>query len=70
MESALKAVISEGYSVRWASEVFNVPRLTLGDRVSGRVVPGAKSGSERYLTAGEENELVQFLTRLAAIGYC
>ena len=69
MDRALKAVISEGVSVRQASEVFGVPRSTLGDRASGRVIPGANSGPEKYLTTAEEIELVQFLTRVAAIGY-
>ena len=45
----MKAVIGEGYSVRQASESFGVPRATLGDRVSGRVIPGANSGPQRYL---------------------
>ncbi|CAI8005301.1 hypothetical protein GBAR_LOCUS4131, partial [Geodia barretti] len=69
MERATKAVISEGFSVRHASEEFNVPKSTLGDRVSGRVMPGSNSGPQRYLTTAEEVELVQFLTRVAAIGY-
>ena len=30
MEKALKAVIGDGYSVRQASEIFNVPKSTLG----------------------------------------
>ena len=46
-----------------------MPRATLGDRVSGRVIPGANSGPQRYLTTSGEIELVQFLTRAAAIGY-
>jgi hypothetical protein len=69
MERATKAVISEGFSVIHASEDFNVPKSTLGDRVSGRVMPGSNSGPQRYLTTAEEVELVQFLTRVAAIGY-
>ena len=46
MERALQAVISEGYSVRQASEMFNVPKLNPGDRVSGKLIPGTNSGSE------------------------
>ena len=37
MERALKAVISEGLSVRRAALQFSVPRSSLGDRVSGLV---------------------------------
>jgi hypothetical protein len=66
MERATKAVISE---VRQASEEFNVPKSTLGDRVSGRVMPGSNSGPQIYLTTVEEVELVQFPTRVAVTGY-
>ena len=38
-------------------------------RVSGRMLPGTKSGPPLYLNASEEQEVVQFLTRSAAIGY-
>ena len=74
MERALKAIISEGLSVRCAALQFSVPQSSLGDRVSGRVVPGTSSGPARYLTTAEErtakeSEVVQFLTRSAAIGY-
>ena len=33
------------------------------------MIPGAHSGPARYLTTAEECEIVQFLTRVAAIGY-
>ena len=69
MERALTSVVSEGLSVRRAACLFNVPKSSLGDRVSGRVMPGSSSGPPRYLTAAEENELVLFLTRSAAIGF-
>ena len=69
MDRALIAVISEGMGIRRAANQFNVPKSSLGDRVSGRVVPGTNSGPPRYLTMAEESELVQFLTRCAAIGY-
>ena len=55
MERAMKA---EGYSVRQAAESFGVPRATLGDRVSGRVTPGANSGPQRYLTTAEESKFL------------
>lgn len=69
MDRALKAVVSEGLSIRQAALQFNVPKSSLGDRISGRVVPGASSGPPRYLSTAEENELVQFLIRSAGIGY-
>ena len=69
MERALSAVISGGMSIRRAALEFSVPKSSLGDRVSGRVVPGSTSGPPRYLTVSEENELVKFLTRCGSIGY-
>jgi len=36
--------VTNGSSVRRAAEECNMPRSTLGDRISGRVIPGIKSG--------------------------
>ena len=36
---AVTAVIDDGISVRQAAEEYSVPRSTLGDRISGRVLP-------------------------------
>lgn len=44
-------------------------RSTLHDRLSGRVLPGARSGPSKYLTDAEETELVRFITRCSEIGY-
>ena len=44
-------------------------RTTLQDRVSGRVLHGAHSGPQRYLTDEEEEELVRFIFRCTEIGY-
>ena len=44
MLAAMKAVIEDGMSIRQAAEKHHVPKSTLGDRVSGRVLPGATSG--------------------------
>ena len=69
MNSALKAVIEEHESARTAAQKFNVPKSTLGDRVSGRVLPGATSGPDTYLSMEEEEELVRFLCRSSTIGH-
>ena len=45
------------------------PKSTLGNSISGCVLPGKKSGPSRYLTAEEEEELATFVTHCAAIGY-
>ena len=55
----------------WPSDMLlknSVPRSTLGDCASGRVVPRTKSGAPTYLSP-EEKELVQFLIGSADIGY-
>ena len=60
--------MQEGQSVRCAAEFYHVPRSTLFDRVSGRVVFGAKSGPSKYLSDKDEEELVNFLSGCAAVG--
>ena len=69
MLAATKAVIEGGRSVRQAADLYQVPKSTLGDRVSGRVLPGARSGPRTYLTSEEEEGLVTFLSRVAQIGH-
>ena len=69
MSEALKSVVDDGSSVRRAALEFGIPRATLGDRVSGRVLDGCNSGTPRYLSNSEEAELVQFLVGCANIGY-
>ena len=61
MSVALKAIIEDGQSVRRAAEDFGVPKSTLGDRVSGCILPGEVSGPLRYLDDEEEKELAQFV---------
>ena len=39
--SAIKAVVDDGMSIRGAAEYYGVPKSTLGDRISGHVLPGA-----------------------------
>ena len=63
----INAVINNGMSVRRAAMDYDVPKSTLGDRVSGRVIPGSYSGSRKLLS--EEEELVVFVRQCAAIGY-
>lgn len=61
MAQAFSAVTQEGMSIREAAVQFGVPKSTLGDRISGRVLSGATSGPRTYLDGDEEEELVQFL---------
>ena len=56
-------------AIRCAAEEYDVPRSTLGDRISGRVAPGSTSAPPKYLSTQEEEELVQFLIDCASIGF-
>ena len=47
---------------------FNVPRTTLQDRISGRVVHGVKPGPKPYLNKAEESELAEFLGVTSCVG--
>ena len=68
MAAALKAV-EEGVSLTRASRDFGVPRSTLHDRVSGRVVDGVKPGPKPYLDETDEKELSSYLKHCAKVGY-
>ena len=57
MKAAMKAVIDDGMSIRDAAEQYGVPTSTLGDRISGRVLPGATSGPRTFLTSDEEEDV-------------
>ncbi len=48
---------------------YNVPRSTLGDRVSHKVEAGAKSGPSKYLNDIEDIEECELVLRYAKIGY-
>ena len=56
-------------SVRRAADAYHVPKSTLQDRLSGRVIFGAKSRPQKYLCDLEEEELVSFLIGSASIGF-
>ena len=68
MSRAILAV-QKGMSIRNAAASYNIPKSTLGDRMSERVVPGSTSGPPAYLTSEEEEQLVKFLTGCASVGY-
>ena len=69
MSSALKSVLVDGLSGNRAADLHGVPRSTLKDRLSGRVVDGTKPGPKPYLTAQEESELSGHLLQVAKIGF-
>ena len=69
MVQAVDSVLKKGASIRSAAVEFDIPRSTLSDRISGRVLMGAVSGPNRYLNTQQEEELVHFLLECASIGY-
>lgn len=69
MSRAVAAVLKCGISVRKAALMYGIPKSTLGDRISGRVLAGSKSGPLRYLSEQEEEELISFIKGCAEIGY-
>ena len=54
IQLACEAVSQRGISVRRAALEYNIPKSTLQDRLSGKVLPGACSEPERYLSPEEE----------------
>ena len=65
----LTLVLVKGIAIREAAIRFGVPKSTLGDRISGRVLVGSTSGPKPYINIEEEEELVRFLLRCSAIWY-
>ena len=69
MRRAYEAVNTKKMGVNRAALVFDVPRTTLKDRVSLRVIHNCNIGLKLYLTQDEEKELVDFLLSCAKMGY-
>ena len=69
MIKVVDGVLNKGLSIRCAAELYAIPKSTLSDRISGRVVMGSVSGPAKYLTTQQEEELVYFLLESASIGY-
>ena len=69
MERALKEVGEGKLSIRRAASQYALPKFTLHDRVTCKIIPCAKGGVPRYLDDEEEEELVKFLIGAASIGY-
>ena len=69
MAIAIEAVQKGECTIRQAAEVYQVPKSTLSDRMSGKVIHGTISGPQRYLSDTEENSLVKFLCKCASIGF-
>ncbi|XP_017291374.1 uncharacterized protein si:rp71-1d10.8 isoform X1 [Kryptolebias marmoratus] len=69
MERALIEVKSGRCTVRQAAKEFGVPKSSLGDRVSGRVTPGSRSGPAQLITSADEKLLVEFCLYMSEHGF-
>lgn len=69
MERALIEVKSGRCTVRQAAKEFGVPKSSLGDRVSGRVTPGSRSGPAQLITSADEEVLVEFSLYMSKHGF-
>ena len=69
MLAAIYSVEEDGLSGNRAADMHGVPRSTLKDRLSGRVVHGVKPGPQPYLSADEERQLAEYLIQASKIGY-
>ncbi len=56
MLEAMKAVQNGVMSANRAAVEYGVPKTTLKDRLSGRVVHGSNPGPKPYLSAVEEQD--------------
>ena len=61
--------VRNGAAVKRAAVDYGVPRSTLQDRISGRVVHGNNSGPKPYLFREEEAQLSEFLQAVDQVGY-
>ena len=68
MTAAMESV-KAGSGINRAALDHGIPRSTLKDRISGRVLHGTKPGPSSYLSEREENYLAVFLKECAAVGY-
>ena len=69
LQKAVAAVEKGEDSIRRAANKYGLPRSTLHDHVSGKVQYGAKPGRDPYLTAEEEEEVINFLLNCVHVGY-
>ena len=69
MLAAIATFRAGGISFRKCADQFNVPKSTLRDRITGRVVHGTKNGPESKLSTEDENKLAAYLIDTSRQGY-
>ena len=68
MTEAMECATSGTISINKAAELYGVPKTTLKDHLSGRVIPGSRPGPKPHLQSSEETELVSHLLSMSSIG--
>ena len=68
-EEQMKKATSECMPANRAATIYGVPKSTLKDHVSGRVVHGTKPGPRPNLDPAEEKKISTFLVSSAECGY-
>ena len=61
--------VKQGMSCNKAADAHCVPRSTLKDRISGRVIHGRNPGPVCYLSSEEESLLADYLLKASDMGY-
>ena len=69
MIAAMEAVQKGSMSTKKAALLHGVPRSTLQDRLTGRVMHGRNPGPKPYLSPTEERALADHLVEAADVGY-
>lgn len=69
MDEAFKCVQAGKLSISAAAKTYSVPRMTLADRLSGRVKLAAKMGASTYLSAEDETSLCNYIDYMAKRGF-
>ena len=64
MLEAMKAV-QDGSPITTVARVHGVPKISLHNRIKGKVVHGVKPGPKQYLSVEEETELAEFAIEAA-----
>ena len=69
MLCAIETAQSGQVSANQPARQHRVPPSTLKDRLSGRVLHGAKPGPRPHMGPSEEKELSEYLIASAKVGY-
>ena len=69
MVTTIASVQTNKCTVREASEIYQVSKSTLHDRILDKVIHRSQSGAECNLNDTEENSLIKFLYKCSFIGF-